>query len=117
MLMDSVNADSQGDKKMMLLTKANRNALPALYATDGDKAAKAVVKFFTPDGNFTWYASEFDGNDTFFGLVDGGACKELGYFSLSELTNLRGRMGMPVERDRYFSPTPLAELGSNVHAS
>ncbi len=102
---------------MMLLTKANRNALPALYATDGDKNAKAVVKFFTPDGSFTWYASEFDGKDTFFGLVDSGYCKELGYFSLAEITNLRGNMGLPVERDRHFSATPLAELGSKVHAS
>ena len=102
---------------MKLLTKATRNALPALYTTDGDKAAKAVVKFFTPDANFTWYASEFDGEDTFFGLVDSGYCKELGYFSLKELTALRGKMGLPVERDLHFSATPLAELGSNVHAN
>jgi hypothetical protein len=101
----------------MLLTKANRNALPALYSTDGDKAAKAVVKFFTPDGTYTWYATEFDGKDTFFGLVDSGYCKELGYFSLRELTNLRGQMRLPVERDRYFSATPLAELGSKVHTA
>ena len=117
MVMDSVNDGSQGDNTMMLLTKANRNALPALYTTDGDKHATAVVKFFTPDSSYTWYASEFDGNDTFFGLVDSGSCKELGYFSLKELTNLRGRMGLPVERDRWFSATPLAELGSTVHAS
>ena len=102
---------------MMLLTKANRNALPALNATDGDKNAKAVVKFFTPDANFTFYASEFDGKDTFFGLIDNSREKELGYFSLKELTAVRGKMGLPVERDRYFSPTPLAELGSKVHAS
>tara|TARA_R110000787_G_scaffold214777_1_gene323933 strand:- start:97 stop:438 length:342 start_codon:yes stop_codon:yes gene_type:complete len=107
----------EGDKTMMLLTKSNRNALPALYATDGDKNAKAVVKFFTPDGSHTWFASEFDGDDTFFGLVDSGHCKELGYFSLKELTAARGRMGLPVERDRWFSATPLSELGSKVHAS
>ena len=117
MLIDSVNHGSAGDKTMMLLTKANRNALPALYSTDGDKNAKAVVKFFTPDGSYTWFASEFDGEDTFFGLVDGGQCKELGYFSLKELTAARGNMGLPVERDRWFSSTPLSELGSKVHAS
>ena len=31
----------------------------------------AQVKFFTPDSNLTWYASEFDGEDIFFGLVSG----------------------------------------------
>jgi hypothetical protein len=25
--------------------------------------AHAQVKFFTPDSGWTWYASEFDGND------------------------------------------------------
>ena len=33
--------------------------------------AIAHVKFFTPDSNWTWYATEFDGEDTFFGLVQG----------------------------------------------
>jgi hypothetical protein len=90
---------------MMLMTKANRKALQPL----GTEAPEAVVKFFTPDGQWTWYASEFDGIDTFFGLVD-GVHKELGYFSLSELQSLRGGLGLPIERDRHFKPTPLAEL-------
>tara|TARA_R100001530_G_scaffold6526_2_gene7603 strand:- start:2 stop:271 length:270 start_codon:yes stop_codon:yes gene_type:complete len=89
----------------MLLTKANRKALAPL----GSEAKIAVVKFFTPDSSWTWYASEFDGKDTFFGLVDGFE-KELGYFSLSELESVRGKLGLPIERDRYFRPTPLDEL-------
>ena len=89
----------------MLLTKANRKAL----APYGSEAKLAVVKFFTPDGNWTWYASEFDGEDTFFGLVDGHV-RELGSFSLSELKSVRGRFGLPIERDRHFTPTPLTEL-------
>jgi hypothetical protein len=94
---------------MMLLTKANRTALPTLYAQDGKgMEAMAFVKFFTPDGNWTWYATEFDGNDTFFGLVVGQET-ELGYFSLSELQRVRGRMGLPVERDRHFTPCPLSQ--------
>ncbi len=31
----------------------------------------AQVKFFTPDAQWTWYVSEFDGEDLFFGLVIG----------------------------------------------
>jgi hypothetical protein len=95
---------------MMLLTKANRKSLPPLYANEEQGlAALAQVKFFTPDSSWTWYASEFDGIDTFFGLVVGQDI-ELGYFSLSELRSVRGPWGLPIERDRHFSPTSLEAL-------
>lgn len=63
-----------------------------------------VVKLFTPDGNATWLISEIapDG-DTMFGLCDlGMGSPELGYVSLAEITALRGKMGLPVERDMHF---------------
>ena len=91
------------------LTKENLKALPPLYSGESNPDIKAVVKFFTPDANWTWYASEFDGKDTFFGLVIGHE-PELGYFSLTKLQNIKGCLGLPVERDRYFDPTPLKEL-------
>jgi len=94
---------------MKLLTKELREKLPELYSNENEKDPKAVVKFFTPLSNWTWYATEFDGNDTFFGLVD-GFDKELGYFSLSEFESLNGKGVMHVERDLYFEPTPLSEL-------
>tara|TARA_R100001510_G_C7632218_1_gene190896 strand:- start:105 stop:392 length:288 start_codon:yes stop_codon:yes gene_type:complete len=94
---------------MKLLTKEIINKLPKLYATEEVKDPQAIVKFFTPDGNWTWYATEYDGEDTFFGLVDGHE-KELGNFSLSELQSIRGLMNLPVERDICFKPTPLSEL-------
>lgn len=94
----------------MLLTKANRKALPALYSQEdkGDEAM-VVVKFFTPWGSWAWYATEFDGEDLFFGLVNGFE-KELGYFSLAELKNYKGPLGLHIERDRYWTPTTLAHL-------
>ena len=70
----------------------------------------AVVKFFTPDADWTWYATEYNPEErTFFGLVD-GFVKELGYFNLDELKTLRGPFGLPVERDLYWKPTPLKEV-------
>ena len=33
---------------------------------------------------------------------------ELGYFALSELQSIRGKFGLPVERDLYFQPTRLS---------
>ena len=52
---------------------------------------------------------EFDSVDTFFGAVSGIEF-ELGYFSLSELEQTTGPLGLHIERDLYFKPTPLSEI-------
>ncbi len=64
-----------------------------------------VVKLFTPDGACTWLLTEIDPDepDVAFGLCDlGFGCPELGSVSLSELESVRGRLGLPIERDLYF---------------
>lgn len=95
---------------MKLLTQELKKKLPPLYANeDKGNNAIAVAKFFTPWANWTWYATEFDGDDTFFGLVE-GLDTELGYFSLSELESVTGPFGLKIERDAYFEPTTLAKL-------
>jgi len=97
-------------RRYPLLDQDNRRKLPKLYENE-DKGldAQAIVKFFTPDSNWTWYASEFDGDDLFFGLVVGSEI-ELGYFSLSELESAKGALGLPVECDLHFDPKTLKEL-------
>lgn len=95
--------------RVLLLTQEDRRRLPALYSQENVADPVAQVKFFTPDGNWTWFATEFDGKDTFFGLVH-GLDEELGYFTLSELSRVRGPLGLAVERDRHFRPTPLSKL-------
>lgn len=92
---------------MKLLTKEIRRKLPALGSTDNQKDPMVRVKFFTPDSNWTWFAYEFDGDDILFGYVK-GLENELGTFSLRELEELKGPLGLPVERDRYFKPCPLS---------
>ena len=99
---------------MKLLTQELRRRLPALYSTETDHDPVAQAKFFTPWSNWTWYVTEFDGEDTFFGLVD-GLERELGYFSLSELESILGPAGLTIERDLHFKPTPLGRLGSPIH--
>ena len=91
---------------MMLLTKAIEKKL----RENGKKRPKdafPVVKFFTPDAGATWLITELDSDgDTMFGLCDLGlGFPELGYVSLSELQSVRGRLGLPVERDRWFKAT------------
>jgi len=94
---------------MKLLTEELRRRLPALYSTEHDSDPVLQAKFFTPDSNWTWYASEFDGEDLFFGLVQGFE-EEWGYFSLKELEEARGPLGLPIERDRYFDPAPASAV-------
>ncbi len=94
---------------MQLMTEEIKKALPQLYSTEQEKDPIARVKFFTPWTSWTWYATEFDGDDIFFGLVDGFE-RELGYFSLSELESVTGPAGLRIERDLYFKPTPLSQL-------
>lgn len=91
---------------MMLLTDANRKALPELHSTDAmdPRTVHVPVKFFTPDSSWTWYAWEASveaGDTIFFGLAC-GLEKELGYFALSELLSAKGPLGLPIERDRYW---------------
>ena len=107
-----------------LLPEEIRAGLPPLYSQEAlGLNALAIVKFFTPDSNWTWYASEgspvdengyYDTNkpkvDFFlFGLVCGHEV-ELGYFSIHELETATGPRRMPIERDLHFRPDTLGNL-------
>ena len=102
---------------MKLLTEELRRRLPPLYSQE-DLGGKAVahVKFFTPDSSWTFHVTEFDGEDAFFGLVD-GLEKALGYFSLSDLESVRGPMGRPIERDLHWEPKTLEEIAPELFVS
>lgn len=89
---------------------ANGRASKAANERDDDDYPDhpPVVKLFTPDAQATWLISEMDpyaegDEDLLFGLCDlGMGFPELGYVRLSELTAVRGRLGLPIERDRFF---------------
>ena len=124
---------------MKLLTQAIIKKLPPIYAQEGlGDDAKIHVKFFTPDSSWSWFATEGnpivvrDGEQTeldsqdqltpgelvvdwrFFGMVHGFE-KELGYFLLSELASARGRLGLPIERDRWLGDHTLGDLKAAGH--
>lgn len=98
---------------MELLPEALRKQLPPLYATEHEEDPIVRCRFFYPFFSWRWYATEFDGNDTFFGLVDGFEV-ELGHFSLSEMVKTRDAKGCPIERDLYFKPCPLSKIRSEI---
>lgn len=104
------NLEALPDYAMELMPGEVRAVLPPLYSQEAQGlAAIAPVRYFTPDSSWTWYPTEFDGEDVFFGLVSGFEV-ELGYFTLSELESVRGGLGLPIERDLYYSPQTLREL-------
>ena len=86
-----------------------RSTLPKLYATEGESDPTVWLKLFTPDANWSWYVIEWDGEDLCFGFVVGHD-QELGYFSLADIREVRGGLGLPVERDPYFTPCPLSAV-------
>lgn len=92
-----------------MLTPEVRAQLPVLYAQERSPNPIAYVKFFLPDYDWTFYASEFDGENVFFGLVQFQS-EELTYLYLCQMLEMRGPMGLEVERDLSFLPTPIAEL-------
>jgi hypothetical protein len=117
---------------MKLLTKAIEKTIPALYSGENTPLAekKIVVKFFDPTGSWTWYAVEASAvrasdeecvplnecvgaerkDVMFFGLVDGHE-KEWGYFTLAQLTSVKGRLGIGIERDLHFGTPTCGEAG------
>jgi hypothetical protein len=79
----------------------------ARYRQDSDFDPVPVVKFFTPDAAATWLIVSADPEDPsmLYGLCDLGiGFPETGTVHLSELQELRGRLGLSVERDLYFRP-------------
>ena len=96
---------------MQLLTKEILKKFKEIGSQENVPIAEqiCVVKFFDPTGSWTWYATEFDGKDTFFGLVDGFEL-EWGTFSLSELKSVKGRFGLGIERDLYIGTPKMKDI-------
>lgn len=93
-----------------IITPTERELLLAngrLTAAGENLDAVPIVKLFTPDANAMWLLTELDPDrpDLAFGLADLGlGAPELGWVSLADLGSIRGRFGLPVERDEHFRP-------------
>jgi hypothetical protein len=91
---------------MKLLTKGLKEKLIANgRIRAGASDVKPVVKFFNPCGAATWLFTELDADgDTLFGLCDlGMGYPEMGYASLAEISAVKLRFGLKIERDMHFT--------------
>ena len=85
--------------------------IPDLYETENTLDPICQVKLFTPDSNWTWYIIELSKTDvnSCFGYVQ-GIESELGYFTLEELEEVHGPLGLAIERDIWFEPIRFSQL-------
>lgn len=97
---------------MKLFTHEQRNRLlkngrrqAPVKGTEAEHDFFPVVKLFTPGAGCTWLLTEIDpeNTDIAFGLCDLGlGYPELGDVSITELLTVRGKLGLPIERDLLF---------------
>lgn len=93
-----------------LIPKDLLGTIPKLYETEDIDDPICHIKLFTPDANFTWYIIEVSiDKDHCYGYTKGFE-NELGYFSLKEIEDIKGPLGLSVEKDSSFKPTKLSEI-------
>lgn len=93
---------------MELIPHELLNVIPDLYETERSLNPICHIKLFTPDAQWNWFIIEIDQNKNLcYGYIEGLDC-ELGYFSLEEIKSIKGPLGLCVERDLSFKPTPLS---------
>jgi hypothetical protein len=99
---------THGPKKYELMREACR--LMNVPVTCIDKEGKTIdpwyrVKFFDPSGGLTIYVQDYNPKtDRGWGLFDWHA-REWGNFSLKELSEIKGLLGLGIEIDVLFTPT------------
>lgn len=98
------------DEKWLPLALKNL-MIDEFHRKDNEKTHIAIIKYFNPCGDGTWYVSEYDPeNDEFFGLCVLSE-PELGYVSNKELRSIRTPIfRLPLERDLWFHPEKLSIL-------
>ena len=106
------NGVRPGPRKLAQFRECLRLAeVPPIGSQEGAPDAIVHVKLFDPVGSWTWYVTEWDGENTAFGLVC-GLVPEFGYIDISELAALQGGFGIGIELDMHFVPTPLSAVRS-----
>ncbi len=81
-----------------------------------DYDPQPILKLFTPDAGATWLIAALspDGR-TAWGVCDLGlGFVEIGELDMAELRAVRGRLGLPIERDRWFTPSTTLH-GYRIH--
>ena len=98
---------------MKLLTKELLEKFNEVGRQEEVKDPLVIAKFFNPTGAGTRYATEDNPQSkNFFGYISifGDWNDEWGYFSLAELENYRGKLGLGIERGINFISRPFSQI-------
>lgn len=69
------------------------------------------IRYFDSSTSWRWYVLEYDGEDTFFGLLISNQLVTAGQFTLTELRSIRTESGDPaIRRDLEFSIRSVRDL-------
>lgn len=99
----------KGDKNMELIPEEMEDKIPKLYEIEDVKDSIVYVKLFLD--SWTWYITELSiDKDICFGYVVSPFSSELGYFSLNELKDIKGSLGLGIECDLNFKSTSLSAI-------
>jgi hypothetical protein len=101
---------------MILMTKEITEKAQAQWKDQGSMNQMVVAKFFDPAGSWSWYVMNQDPEnpDYLWGIVKGIEV-EVGSFSLSELESTRGRFGLGIERDKFFTPQSAMDVYAKLN--
>ena len=93
------------EQRNQLLENGRRQRQARARGQDHFIDFEPVVRLFTPSDDAVWLLTELSPRDPniAFGLCDlGVGWPEIGHVSLTDLEELRGPFGLPVERDPHF---------------
>ena len=101
---------------MKLMTKEITKKAQKQFPKGSDMAQMVVAKFFDPCGSWTWYLMNQDPDDPdyLWGIVKGFEV-EAGSFSLAELSSVKDKLGIGIERDLWFTPKPAKEIWERLN--
>lgn len=98
---------------MKLLNKGLISRFAKVGSQESVKDPIVIAKFFNPTGAGYWYATEYNPEDKiFFGYVSifGDSNDEWGSFSLAELEEFKGQLGLGIERDLHCGEFPVSKV-------
>ena len=104
---------NRGVRRHKLLTEELVKQIPGLYDSEETPVEDKLIfaHYFTASAD--WHIAELDRETgEMFGRCDLGlGFPEWGYVSIQDLAELKGQLGLPVERDLDFKPRTARELG------
>jgi hypothetical protein len=101
---------------MKLITKELSAKMPKFRAQEKTRDPIVYAKLFCPWGAATWWLTEYDAKENLafgFAYLGDEDMAELGYISITELSEVSGPFGLKVERDIHFSAVPMSEALSD----